>query len=281
MKNSAKLPRRGLTKQPISLESAGRNARRRLPSKRRRQEPESLIRAIAHDLRSPLLNIQGFGDELARLCRELDTQVARRGNAGDAGAEWWRRRADEIGEAVGFIQASVAKMDSLLEGLHRYVRLDRAVLSAGRIHMKALTDGIVRAMSFQIRQAGAQLRVGPLPDCLGDPAQVGQVFSNLLDNAVKYLDPARVGRIYVTGSVRNGLSLSAVRDNGIGIAPKHQSKIFEMFHRVDPARGDGEGIGLALAQRILERLEGRIAVRSRPGSGATFFVYLPAPSQAK
>jgi PAS domain S-box-containing protein len=243
------------------------------------KELETIVYAASHDLRSPLVNIQGFGKELAQACARLRKLVPDL-KPGAGFAELGQLLSQEIPEALEYIEAGVAKIDSLLSGFLRYSRLGRAALKIERLDVKTMLSGIAQALEFQIKQAGATLQMGTVPDCLGDATQIDQVFSNLLDNAIKYLDPERPGLISVAGRIEEDRAIYTVRDNGIGIPQGHQEKIFEIFHRLNPSHGMGEGLGLTIAQRILERHNGSIRVESEPGAGTTFFVSLPAPAQA-
>ncbi len=240
------------------------------------KELEAIVYTVSHDLRSPLVNVQGFGKQLNRACETIRTALA----AAEGGAvpiEKIKQPLEvAIPQALRFINAGVTKMEVLLAGLLRYSRLGRVALSIRPLNMNGMLAEILAAMKFQLDEVGADVRVEPLPTCLGDNVQTSQVFANLIDNALKYRAPDRALRITIRGAVNNGHAVYEVADNGVGIAPEHQAKVFEIFHRLNPEVTTGEGLGLTIAQRVLERQKGRIWVESRAGEGSTFFVSLPA-----
>lgn len=240
------------------------------------KELETIVYTVSHDLRSPLVNVQGFGKQLQRACDKVRAAMAQAPN-GQIPAVALKQPVDEaIPQALRFINAGVTKMEMLLAGLLRYSRLGRVALTIAPIDMNQLLANVVAATKFQLVEAKAEVRVDPLPGCLGDVTQVSQVFANLIDNALKYRDPSRALRLVVSGALRGDQAVISVADNGIGIAVEHQPKIFEIFHRLNPEATAGEGLGLTIAQRVLERQRGRIWVESQEGAGSTFFVSLPA-----
>ena len=241
------------------------------------KELEAIVYTVSHDLRSPLVNVQGFGKQLNRACDTLRAAADAAGENGAVPVEKVRQPlATSIPQALKFINAGVTKMDTLLSGLLRYSRLGRVALSIRPLNVSGMLSEILAAMKFQLDEAKAEVRVEPLPTCLGDSVQTSQVFGNLIDNALKYRDPDRPLRVVVTGRLHEGQAVYAIADNGIGIAPEHQAKVFEIFHRLNPDLATGEGLGLTIAQRVLERQKGKIWVESRAGAGSTFFVSLPA-----
>ncbi len=241
------------------------------------KELEAIVYTVSHDLRSPLVNVQGFGKQLNRACEVIRDAAATAGEGGAVPAAALKQPLEvSIPQALRFINAGVQKMDTLLSGLLRYSRLGRVALNLRPLNMNGLIAEVTTAMTFQLDEARAEVQVDPLPICVGDHVQTSQVFGNILDNALKYRDPNRRLQIRITGQLRDGQAIYALADNGGGIAPEHQAKIFEMFHRLNPDATVGEGLGLTIAQRVLERQKGRIWVESRVGHGSTFYILLPA-----
>jgi signal transduction histidine kinase len=244
---------------------------------RKNKELESIVYVASHDLRSPLVNIQGFGARLERDCAEL-ASIAAASNADPAASS----RVDSIcresmPRSLEFIRASGSKIDRLISGLLRLSRTGRAALVTQELDVEAMLREIVKAMSFQLESAGARIEFSGLPPCLGDADQVAQIFTNLLDNAVKYKAEDRRLEVRVEGRRVGKLSEYSVEDNGIGIEADRIERIWEIFCRLDPDDGlGGEGLGLTLARRIAERHGGSIKAESARGKGSRFIVSLPA-----
>lgn len=242
------------------------------------KELQSLLYISSHDLQSPLVNIRGFSGELKNSCRELKQALSK------SEQTEVEKRIDphlkDIEQALYFIDTGAEKMQQLIEGLLKLSRVGSVELTLQPMHMNALIHSIVESMNYQIQKSGTDVVIEDLPACMSDLYQVNQVFSNLLDNALKYLDPGRPGKIKITGEQKGGVCEYRIIDNGIGIEREHQSRIFEIFHRLDPEGPvKGLGLGLAIVLRILDKLDGSVQLISEPGQGSTFIVTLPAASK--
>jgi PAS domain S-box-containing protein len=231
---------------------------RKLESKN--HELESVLYAASHDLRAPLVNIQGFSKEIENTWRETESP----------------EREDALDSAMHYIRSSVRKMDALIEGMLKVSRTGRTPLHLEPLDVARILEDVTASLFYQIQSAAAEVTIEPLPDCLGDANQINQAFTNLVDNALKYRDPGRPLRITVSGKAKDREVTYCVEDNGSGIPPKEQPRIWELFHRLDP-HGDveGEGVGLTLVQKIAERHNGRVTVESEPGKGSRFYLALP------
>lgn len=242
------------------------------------KELESIVYVASHDLRSPLVNIRGFGAELENACNQLRQALSEQPQDNQKVYSI----LDEIFQSLHFIHAASVKMQALIDGLLEISRIGTAHLNIQPLEMNRLVKHILTTMRYQIQQAQAQVDVEPLPSCRADARMVSQVFSNLLDNAIKYREPSRPLHITLRGrTTDDGFCIYEVADNGIGIDPAYHQKIFEVFYRLDPSRKDGgEGIGLSIVLRILDRLGGKITVQSQVGHGSIFRVWLPAAENA-
>jgi light-regulated signal transduction histidine kinase (bacteriophytochrome) len=180
-------------------------------------------------------------------------------------------------ESAGYIQDSAAQIAKLLEGLRRLSVVGRIELNIERLDMNQVIEQITGKMKPQIDSRGASVTVDELPGCMGDAGQIDQVFSNLLNNAIKYLNPEQSGMIRIFGRVEEGDAIYGVEDNGVGIPGEQLDKVFDIFHRAHSREeGGGEGLGLSIVARILERHSGQVGVESEPNKGSTFYVTLPA-----
>ena len=239
------------------------------------EELESILYVASHDLRAPLVNIQGFSHELSRCCNLIHSAMAAEKQITMLDREAQNAFDEAVPQALKFILAGADKMDSLLSGLLRLSRLGQAALNIKPLDMNEMMAQVAAGMEFQIQQASVSVKIELLTPCMGDAAQVNQVFTNLLDNALKHLDETRPGVIHIYSKSDNNQSIYCVEDNGIGIIVSHQKKIFEIFHRLDPDKESGQGLGLTIVKRILDRHNGNVWVESEPGKGSKFFVALP------
>ena len=233
------------------------------------EEIQSFAHIISHDLRAPLVNIMGFSNELADVQVEVREALA---------AHPKQAQIDQgFDEALGFIRASVERMERLIAAVLRLSRDGRRTFQLELLNMTSTMQMLVDAQRHQAEAAGAAILIAQnLPSITSDRLAIEQVFANLIDNAIKYLDPARAGRVEIAGTVMGGgIVRYDVTDNGRGINEKDHARIFDLFRRSGPQDQSGEGIGLAYVRSLVRALGGRITVSSDLGKGSTFSVTLP------
>lgn len=238
-------------------------------------ELETIVSVASHDLRSPLVNIQGFNKELDHSRLQLHALLQNHKLAPEYKREVMTILEGDIPESLQYIQAGAKKMETLLQGLLRFSRLGRLTLKFEELNMNTMIAGIIMGMEYQLKEKGISLQIEDLPHCSGDATLVNQLFFNLIDNAQKYVSPARPGMIRITGMREDGYARYGVEDNGIGIRDDHQDRIFQMFHRLNPSSGKGEGLGLTIVRRIVERHKGHLTLNSQFDRGTTFTIHLP------
>jgi len=181
---------------------------------------------------------------------------------------------DEAQVLFGFIQKAANRLQNLLSGLRTYMQVVGPRAAYRRCDAHALLAGALASIQRAIDENGAVVTHDPLPELSCDPSQIVYTFAGLIQNSIRFRRAARP-EIHVSAAADGNAWVFSVRDNGIGIDPRHSERIFSMFKRVDPEAHAGAGVGLAVAKQIVEQHGGRIWVESEPGLGATFFFTLP------
>lgn len=238
------------------------------------EEVQKFAYIISHDLRSPLVNIMGFAAELATIRAETASLL------GVVPQSDMKPRDpviidQDFGEALGFIQQSTTKMDRLINAVLRLARSGQRQFHYEKLEMTVLLNDIAATLRHQTVESGTEIVIEDLPNLVSDRLAVEQIFGNLLDNAVKYLDDSRLGRIEIRGRALRRAVLFEIEDNGRGIDSHDLSRIFDLFRRGGKQDRPGEGIGLAHLRVLIRRLGGKISCRSEYGKGSVFSVLLP------
>jgi|GEM_PF-1331264 len=239
------------------------------------RELQGVLFIASHEFRSPLLNIQGFSKRLGMASMELTKMVADTALSAEV-HEKGKAAEEQINRSLQFISSSILKMEMLIEGLLKLSRLGRAQLRQVHLEMNQIVAHCVQSLQFQIQSSGGRVVVDALPNCVGDAMLIEQVFSNLLDNAIKYRDATRALAIHVTGKRDGNMVVYEVSDTGIGIPRDQLERIWDLFYRLDPEGPvKGDGIGLKLVWQIVERHDGKAWCESDVGKGSRFFISLP------
>lgn len=226
---------------------------------------EQFSYSISHDMRAPLRAMRSFAELLEKQCHE---------NAQLKNPEWLSR-----------ISAAATRLDALIQGALDYSRVVRGEMDTEPVDLAALIAELLQTYP-NLSPERADIRIdGCLPVVIGNAAALNQVFSNLLENAVKFVPKNRRPSIRISAEPipkynGNGHARSRTRvsilDNGIGIPPSAQTRIFDMFERVNKEY-EGTGIGLTVVRKLVERMGGRVGVQSEEGSGSRFWVDLTLP----
>lgn len=240
---------------------------------------------VSHDLRSPLVNIMGFTSELEELGGDIFRRIGSLaqipadgpppapGEIALEGAD--KQLSEDFSEALGFIKTSIAKMDRLISAILNLTREGRREFQPVKIDTGELIEAIVSTLAHQATEAQAEIRLEPLPNVVSDRLALEQIFSNLIDNAIKYLKRGVPGEIRIRGRTKLGYAIFEISDNGRGIDPKDHQRIFDLFRRAGTQDKPGQGIGLAHVRALVRRLGGTMSVSSELNAGSTFTITLP------
>ena len=218
---------------------------------------EAFSYSASHDLRAPLRAIDGCAYVLLEdFASSLEPEGQR---------------------MLGLISHQTKRMGQLIDDLLTFSRLGRQSMQTANIDMDALAQEVFREQSALSPKHTVEFKISPLPPALGDRAMIRVVLNNLLSNAIKYSRGRTPPLIEMGGTAQAAQNLYFVKDNGVGFDMNYVGKLFGVFQRLHAATEfEGNGVGLALVQRIIHRHGGRVWAEAKPNEGATFYFSLPA-----
>lgn len=224
------------------------------------KELESFSYSISHDLRAPLAAVKGISELIS-------------GEYGD--------RLDANGRTfLELVKSNIDMMDELINGVLMLSRISRQELAKSRLEMKRIASEAYDQLQFASPGTKLEFNLKDMPESMGDPVLVKQVFSNLLSNAIKFSGKRKRPKIEVGGYRNSDLCVYYVNDNGAGFNMKDYDKLFAIFQRLhNESEFEGTGVGLAIVQKIIHRHGGRIWAESKVNKGARFYFSLPAAAE--
>ncbi|MBW4470368.1 MAG: hypothetical protein KME45_08165 [Stenomitos rutilans HA7619-LM2] len=209
----------------------------------------------SHDLQAPLRSISGFTQLLQQT---YDGQLS-----------------DEANDWIDRTVASTNQMQAMINDILAYSRVDSRARPFEPVPLSDVFSQAQAMLATSIRDANATVTRDELPTVMGDRSQLVQLLQNLIGNGLKYQGD-QAPRVHITSVKKEGAWVIAVQDNGIGIEPQYQERIFEIFRRLHTQKEyPGTGIGLAICRQVVERHGGKIGVTSVPGRGSTFYFTIP------
>jgi len=219
------------------------------------RELEAFSYSISHDLRAPLRAMDGY----SRLA--LDDYAA--------------NLPDEARRYLEIVHSSALTMSRMIDDLLRLSRLGRQALNLQSVQPGDLVRKVLESFAAEIKERQVQVSVQDMPTCQADAGLLQQVYANLINNALKFTRPCPQPRIEVGCIQRNSTPVYYVRDNGVGFDSQYTEKLFSVFQRLHSQKDyEGDGIGLALVQRIIRRHGGMIWAEAETHQGATFYFTL-------
>lgn len=251
---SAVSPKRGMFATVLEDVTERKSKQKELEQKN--EELERFTYTVSHDLKSPLITIKGF--------------------AGSLLADIDNGRYERFEEDLLRISDAADKMGELLDDLLELSRIGRIVNASSKIDMFALVREVIQLLDGPIKERRVDVTViSDLPAVWGDRQRIREVLQNLLENAIKFMGKQSSPKVTIGSKRETDSTIFFIQDNGIGIERRYHETIFGLFNKL-VQNGEGTGVGLSLARRIIEHHHGRIWVESEgTGCGTTFYFSLP------
>ena len=235
------------------------------------EEIEAFVYAVSHDLRGPLVNLVGFTNEINLTISDIEK------NPGDDIKDF----LDDINMSVKFISDNAHKLESLIEGLLKLSRTGRQVLEPEYIDTEFTIRQAANDYKNELESINGAIVVDKLHPVFIDPNAFDRVLTNIISNAIKYRDKNRAFTLSISSIADGDCIRLNFQDNGIGFPQESMSKIFRVFQRFHPNVAEGEGMGLLIIKRLIERSDGSIQISNNEDHGSLIQVTLPQPKETR
>ena len=225
--------------------------------RKKNEELENFVSVVSHELKTPIIGLQGFSSRLLAHCPE---QMDKKGR-----------------DYLQQIQTCATRMESFVAELLALARIGQVVSTFEEVSSFDIAKDVGSRLRHRLKKEGIKLIIADhLPTICCDGKRISQVLENLIVNAIKFMGDSKNPRIEIGYEDRGRFHQFFVKDNGIGVDPKHHKEIFDMFRQLKEIDDEqGTGIGLAIVSRILNSHGGKVWVESEKGKGATFYCTLP------
>jgi len=246
------------------------------PASDSQQSNEEFVYAVSHDLRGPLLNLQGFLRKLAKASDAFSAQAGQWDLTEAQRQAWSQFWTGQVQHPLDVLLQNARRLERLLSALLDYSRAGREACQFEMVSTMEIARSVAQEFRPLADERKASLRIQSPPDLWADPARVREILRRLLSNALLFLSPQQPGEVTLGGAIAGQEAFCWVQDNGIGLRPEDQARIFQPFGKIREIEAPGEGVGLAIVRKLAEQQGARVWVESRHGEGSTFYVGFPS-----
>lgn len=241
------------------------------------EELKKLLYIASHDIRSPLLTVEGFADELELITEDIQNILKAGSDLEEVKAEIQDLIKKDVVESVEFVRESISQLDSMIGSLLVLSRAAHQEVRVSSVNMDHLINRIRLEYSARLATKQTRMNFTPLPPTLADETILVRVFEILIDNAISHQGETDKREIEVYGQIENEQSVYHIKDCNTTLPSGREEEVFQVFRSLTPKADKSKGIGLAEARILVMKMDGELTIEPIKGEGVHVLLKLPAP----